>query len=413
MQCDFHISGRRFCATAIVRSLCAVSLLAILAVVAVPALAQKSPTQPIGRIEGADVTVDGGPHAGMATADSPAGIYVSNGSTVTVHSGNARLALDGGGVLDICGPAEFTVLTSGGEITIALNFGRLHVELPAHTSLKVFSPTLIATPIDINGGSRDVTVGLDLNDSFCVLATSGAVQLEQQFTGEKLIVPQAGQFFLNGGKLLPVASKTGSCGCTPMDEHSIPRPRERLPIFARTAPTQPVILPETPEADGRPTSPHASEELPPESLVQPGAVFVIPINPDEEQPLPQPQTGTAGPAPQVGGRLRGNVSPALAFMASRPPAPDEAEPEMMLLVSEARESPDWEFDGRVDPPPFVAAMQHALGEQRVPPQKQDVGDRPSAVVALPKEKKRGFWASLKGLFVGKVEADDTPQAGVH
>jgi hypothetical protein len=85
-------------------------------------------------------------------------------------------------------------------------------------------------------------------------------------------------------------------------------------------------------------------------------------------------------------------------------------PEMMLLVSEARESPDWEFGGHVDPPPFVAAMQHALGEGSAAPQENAASQ---AVVERPKEKKRGFWASLKGLFVGKVEADDSPQVGIH
>ncbi len=373
--------------------------------------AQNSPAQPIGHIEGADVTVNGGMPAGVATADSPANIYVSNGSTVIVHSGKARLALDGGGVLDICGPAKFTMLTSGNQITVALNFGRLHVELPAHTSLKIFSPTIIATPIDIDGGSRDVTVGLDINDSLCVLATSGAIQLEQQFTGEKLIVPQAGQFFLDGGQLLPVAGKTGSCGCTPMDERSLPRPPSRLPAFARAAPAQPVVVPEAPQANVHASSPQPPAEPPaPEIVVQPGAVFVIPVSPDGEHPLAQPENDAVGPAPQIGKTLHGYVTPALAFMASKPPAPDQV-PDMMLLVSEVRESPDWEFNGHVDPPPFVTAMQHALGEEPAAPQKN--AGAQAVTAEQPKEKKRGFWASLKGLFVGKVEADDSPQVGVH
>jgi hypothetical protein len=410
MQRAFHISRGPFSATAVVRVLCAVSLLAIfLGITSAQAIAQNLQAKAIGRIQGADVTVEGGTRGSVAAADSPASLYVSNGSTVTVHSGKARLALDGGGVLDICGPAKFTMLTSGSEITIALNFGRLHVELPANTSLKIFSPTLIATPIDINGGSRDVTVGLDLNDSVCVLATSGAIQLEQQFTGEKLIVPQAGQFFLNGGKLLPVAGKPGSCGCTPMDEHSIPHPPSEKPLVARAAPAHPLAVLETPQPNVQ--SPQPVESPAPETAVQPGAVFVIPVNPDDEHPLAQPEKESIGPAPQIGPMLHGDVTPALAFMASQPPAPAEAVPDMMLLVSEARESPDWEFGGHVDAPPFVAAMQHALGEETAAPRRN--ADAPPAHIDRPREKKRGFWASLKGLFVGKVEADDSPQTGVH
>lgn len=399
MQRDFHISPRLFCAMGIVRVFRAVSLFAIvLAAALAPALAQNSPTQPIGRIEGADVTVDSGMPAGVATAGSPASIYVSNGSTVTVHSGKARLALDGGGVLDICGPAKFTMLASGSEITVALNFGRLHVALPAHASLKIFSPTIIATPIDINGGSRDVTVGLDLNDSLCVLATSGAIQLEQQFSGEKLIVPQAGQFFLNGGQLLPVAGKPGSCGCAPMEQRATPPALARLPIFARATPAQPVVAPRAPQAA---PSPQLPAELPaPETTVQPGAVLVIPVDPDEEHPLAQSQQESPGAPPDVGRTLHGDVTPALAFMASQPPRPDEGEPEMMLLVSEARESPDWEFDGHVDAPDFAKAMRHALGEDPAAPQPSAPAQQPARAA----KKKRGFWASLKGLFVGKVEA---------
>jgi hypothetical protein len=409
MQHAFHISRGPFCATAVVRVFCVVSLLAILVGIACsPALALNSPTRPIARVEGADVTVESGPPGSVATADSPASMYVSNGSTVIVHSGKARLALDGGGVLDICGPAKFTMLTSGSEITIALSFGRLHVELPAHISLKIFSPTIIATPIDIGGGSRDVTIGLDLNDSVCVLATNGAIQLEQQFTGEKLIVPQAGQFFLNGGQLLPVAGRPGSCGCTPMDEHSIPHLQSRMPLVAHAVPAQPVVVPETPQANVQSRPPVESPA--PETAVQPGAIVVIPVNPAGEHPLAQPEKENAGPPPQVGRTLRADVTPALAFMASQPLPPAEAVPEMMLLVSEARESPDWEFGGHVDPPPFVAAMQHALGEGSAASQENAASQ---AVVERPKEKKRGFWASLKGLFVGKVEADDSPQVGIH
>jgi hypothetical protein len=411
MRFNFHISVWRLCATAVVRFFCTLSSLAILlAASSAPARAQNSPSQPIGRVEGADVTVNGGMPARVATADSSGSIGVSNGSTVTVHSGKARLALNGGGVLDICGPAKFTMLTSGSEITIALSFGRLHVELPAHTALKIFSPTIIATPIAIDGGSREVTIGLDINDSLCVLASSGAIQLEQQFTGEKLIVPQAGQFFLDGGQLLPVAGKTGSCGCTPMDEHSLPLPPARLPVLAGATSTKPVVLPEAPKADVHSASPESSVELPaPETAVQPSAVFVIPVNPVDEHPLAQPEKESAGPAPEIGGTLQGEVTPALAFMASMPPAPDQM-PEMMLLVSGVHESPDWDFNGHVDPPPFVAAMRHALGEESAVPEKK-VGAK-AAAVKQPKKRKRGFWASLKGLFAGKVEADDSPRVGV-
>jgi len=359
--------------------------------------AQNSPTQPIGRIQGLDVSVDGGTAASVATADEIPSINVSNGSVVTVHSGKARLTLLSGGELDICGPAKFTMLTSGSDITVALNFGRLHVHLPANTSLRIFSPTVIATPIDINGGSRDVTIGLDLNDSLCVLATSGAIQLEHQFTGEKLIVPQAGEFFLNGGTLVPVAGKPGSCGCVPMETHAPPQAPAKIPEFARAAAAAQPSMSEVPPASTR--AAEARSDAPAaQATVQPGAVFLIPVYANDSHPIAMPHDETVGSAPSVGETLHGDVTPVLAFMASAPPPPSQAEAEMMLLVSEARESPDWEFDGHVDAPAFVTAMQHALGET------------PAIGAIQPRKKKRGFWASLKALFFGKVEADSSQQA---
>src|SRR6201997_2573033 len=178
-----------------------------------PARAQQAPPGAIGRVEGNDVSVEGGSAATNGTATSAPSMFVVNGSVITVHSGQARMTLAGGGQIDICGPAKFTLLQSGPAITLALNFGRIHVRLPAPAQLRIFTPTIVATPIDIGGAPRDFSVGLDLNDSMCVVATGGALRLEQQFTGEGLIVPQAGEFFLEGGKLIPVAGVTGSCQC--------------------------------------------------------------------------------------------------------------------------------------------------------------------------------------------------------
>lgn len=408
MHRNFQIRRAALAATGALRCPKAASLLILFALtLSAAAHAQNPPTQPIGRIEGLDVSVDGGTPAAVATADSLPSINVSNGSVVTVHSGKARLTLFVGGELDICGPAKFTMLTSGRDITVALNFGRLHVHLPAQVSLRVFSPTIIATPIDINGGSRDVTIGLDLNDSLCVLATSGAIQLEHQFTGAKLIVPQAGEFFLNDGALVPVAGKPASCGCTPMVEHPAPQAPAMIPEFARAAPSQPVVVPEVPASTRAAEARSDSSES--EETVQPGAVFVIPVHPNDSHPLSPQRTAAIGEAPSIAAPLHGDVTPALAFMASQPPPPDEAQPEMMLLVREARESPYWNFDGRVEEPDFVKAMQHALGEE--PPASSKPAS--SETRARPRRKHRGFWASLKSVFFGKVEADDETEVGVH
>src|SRR5277367_117901 len=194
---------------------------------------QDSPFGAIGRVEGRDISCENGTPATGVTSSVGQSIFVSNGTVVTVHSGQARLTLFAGGQVDVCGPAKFTVLLSGDAITLALNFGRVRLELPANTVLRIFTPTIIGTPIDISGGSRDVTVGLSLDDSLCVRATSGAIQLEHQFSGEKLIVPQEGEFFLNAGRLLPVAGTPGSCKCHAVVESPV-APPPVSPDYAKT-----------------------------------------------------------------------------------------------------------------------------------------------------------------------------------
>ena len=90
--------------------------------------------------------------------------------------------------------------------------------------------------------------------------------------------------------------------------------------------------------------------------------------------------------------------PALAFMAGTPlPRPGLSQ-EMLVLVREARVSPQWEFSGRVEPPEFAAAMQHALGQE---PMAQNAAPRPPTQPPIAGQKKRGgFWAALKRAFGG-------------
>jgi len=336
-----------------------------------PAMArgQEAPSGAVGRVEGRDISVEGGVGgAGRSTA-APS-IYVSNGSVVTVHAGKARMALFAGGKITICGPAKFTVLLSGDAITLALNFGRMRVELPEKTSLRIFTPTIVGTPIDISGGARDVTVGLSLDDSLCVLATSGAIRLEHQFTGEKIIVPQAGEFFLNAGKLLPVAGTPGTCACL-ADEPNV-----------------------TPSA---PVTPEFATDAPAES--QPGIEYSVLQRANRAHPVVASARSALVAPPAIG--AEGAVLPALAFSAGAPLPPPGPSQDLILLIRDARVSPEWQFTGRVEPPAFAVAMQHALGEHAMNPAANRAA--PAQPPAAGKKKKRGIWASLKRAFGGGAE----------
>src|ERR1700690_2827876 len=243
------------------------------------ARAQDAPPGAIGQVEGRDISCENGTPANGGTSSAGPILKVSNGTVVTVHSGQARMTLFGGGEVGICGPAKLSVLLSGDAITLALDFGRVRVNLPANTDLRIFTPTIVGTPLGISGGPRDMTVGLGLDDSLCVLATSGAIELEHQFSGEKLIVPQAGEFFLNAGRLLPAAGKPGSCQCS-SGAPSPGTPVRRPPLEFATTVT-PQLAPPSPTPAPAP----AAAEPPPEPESKPNIEVSVLAQANEAHPI--------------------------------------------------------------------------------------------------------------------------------
>ena len=341
--------------------------------------AQSAPPGAVARVEGADVSVEGG---GVAAANiSGAGglSYVFNGSIVTVHTGRAKLTFAVGGEVDICGPAKITVLDSAGSITLALSIGRIHLQLPAGSPVRVFTPTIIATPIDISGAARDITLGLDLNDSLCVLATSGALRLEQQFTGEGLIVPQAGDFLIAPGKLVPTAGVSGNCECTAMQAQSAPPPN--IPLMGVSSASQlqmPDASPVQPPAagDGKPAIPPPAD---------PNVQLRVLAKEDEAHPLPQPDKNVPPPPPPTAMPIYKIVMPPLGFSASSPSPPEDPSLDAVLLVRTVHVEPEYEFSGHVDPPALVSTAPVAA---------------PKAKEPKPQKSGGGFWAGLKRLFGG-------------
>jgi hypothetical protein len=338
-----------------VRWICACCVFALISLVLSSPIcaADQLPVDAIGRVIGSDVSVNGQMLASPSTATP-----VLNGNDVTVHSGQAILRLAGGGDISICGPAKFTALQTNGQVTVALEFGRMHVELPAGSSLRVLTPSIVATPIDIQGGKRDLTVGLDQNNMLCVIAARGAVQLEQEFSGERLIVPESGDFSLAAGQLVPVSGGGAVCHC---DAHpdGVPSAAPRYP-----APEVTVIAPAPSDAAPPPTPPAPQ--------------------------IPAPKTEDAPKVSEI-------ILPPLVFsspMTAPPEVPTEA---TVALLRELHAEPDWNFTGRVETPEFAKEMSKALGVAPPTP----APDPPAAGAALPQAKKKhGFWGKLKTIFVG-------------
>ncbi len=333
-------------------------------------------------------TADSAPAA--ATHGSPS--FVFNGSVLTVHDGKARLTLVAGGQVDICGPAKFTLLQSGASITLALNFGRIHLQLPVSTPLRIFTPTMIATPLDIGGASREITAGLDMNDSLCVVASSGAIRLEQQFTGAGLIVPQSGEFFLSAGNLVPVAGTPGSCECTPMHVQSLPPPQ--IPVMGVTSRDQLNVQQYPSEAAPAPAPtpapPNAVAEKQP--APEPNVQLRILAGANETHPILPAPKAAAPPPPVVYVPEYKIILPPLVYSASSSPAPPEDPAiEAVLLVRTVHVEPDYQFTGHVEAPHLEAVAQKTSSS----PGKQGAGDANSSG-----GKKEGFWARLKRAFGG-------------
>ena len=353
---------------------------------------QQAPPGAIGHVEGNDVSVDNGTTAdsspAVATPGSPS--FVFNGSVLTVHDGKARLTLAAGGQVDICGPAKLTLLQSGPSITLALNFGRVHLQLPASTPLRIFTPTMIATPLDIGGASRDIIAGLDMNDSLCVVATSGAIRLEQQFTGAGLIVPQSGEFFLSAGNLVPVAGTPGSCECTPMHVQSLPPPQ--IPVMGVTSRDQLNVQQYPSEAAPTPAPAPPVETAAKEPAPEPNVQLRILAGANETHPtLPAPKDAAPSP-PVVSVPEYKIILPPLVYSASSLPAPPE-DPAIgaVLLVRTVHVEPDYQFTGHVEAPHLETVAQKSSAS----PGKQGAGEGNSSG-----GKKEGFWARLKRAFGG-------------
>jgi hypothetical protein len=165
----------------------------------------------VGRVEGHDFVVENS--IGEPIPPGELVEKLSSGNRLVVRSGQARIILEGGGDILICGAAQLELLKAQGAITIALDHGTLRVHVRKSDPVSVFTPLVLATTVSIGGGERDVTVGLQPTGEMCIRAKSGAVRVGQQLSGESLIVPQFGGLTLSGGQINAVSASAPGCTC--------------------------------------------------------------------------------------------------------------------------------------------------------------------------------------------------------
>ena len=274
----------------------------------------------IGRLSGDDVSIKGAVTFNVETGSSSA--VVASGSDITLRSGNSKITLVEGGEIDICGPAHLSLLKSGHAITLALDYGRVHSTLNSAVYLTIYTPFYVATPVAIGQEPRDINVGLDARGEMCVLADRGAVRLEQQFSGQSMLVPQGGEASLTNGQLDPLTN-AHTCSC----------------------------------------------DLPAASLpLQMGTVGHAPIASAAAGAAPQPGTPVT-PEPVY----RVDVPP-LTFDSTAPAPGADPDPQTMVLVRDSRVQSDAVFQGHVvATPPSSAdpasADSSAASSAAAPPKK--------------------------------------------
>jgi hypothetical protein len=211
----------------------AISLLTVLAVGTVWTLQVRAqaPAQIVGRVEGRDFVIE------QESATPPTSIDPSkfvaallpSGSHLDVRTGQARILLNDGGEIVVCGPARVQLLKSQGALTVALDYGKLHIKVSGEEPLTFFTPLIVATPVIIGGGPRETIIGLEQNGQMCLRATSGAVRVEQQLSGQSLLVPQLGQLSLSGGQIEAASPSAPGCAC----EVEVARDSPSRPPIAR------------------------------------------------------------------------------------------------------------------------------------------------------------------------------------
>jgi hypothetical protein len=170
-------------------------------------------TDSVGVIDGESIAVSGPMR--VETVHGQVKTILRSGSDVRVKSGAARIDLVEGGWITACGPAHFSVLKSAGALTVALDSGTIRAHIEGDPALTIYTPQIQAQTISIGGGQQDILVGFDTPGAMCIRANRGAVRLEQQLTGQTLVVPQAGNVLVLNGQLESLRTSTGHCACEP------------------------------------------------------------------------------------------------------------------------------------------------------------------------------------------------------
>ena len=294
------------------RFFCAAPMLFFLALGAAHAQAPAAEQQGeiIGTIEGQAIAVKG--PMSVQVVGNEVKTLLRSGADVRVKTGQARIDLNGGGSITICGPAHISMLKASNSLTVALDSGTIHAHIEGSgLTLSVFTAQILAKSIPIADTPQDLAVGFDGPGLMCVRANRGAVRLEEQFGNQSIVVPQGGDVVLPNSQLDGLRSNNALCIC-------------------ESAGTLQARSPGSTELSALATADEVKKSPAPSKPV--AAQRAAPVAPEISKPA-------AEPAYQV-------YMPPLRYDASQA-VQDEPDPALIVLVRRVRVRPTLIFESRV------------------------------------------------------------------
>lgn len=295
------------------------------------------PGDAVGSIEGEAIAVTG--PMSVENVNGSIATVLHSGSNVRVKSGSARIKLVEGGQIAICGPAHFSVLKSGNSLTIALDTGTIHAHIERVPALTVYTPQIQAQPVAIGDAPQDTTVGFEASGAMCIRTNRGAVRLEQQLTGQNIMVPQGGNVFLANGQIDSLRTDSGEhCACQLQLAEAAPPP----PEVSQLASAEEVrrhkvedVKPNVPSAE--PAKPVAPKETPVYQVFVPPLIFnaKAKVQPDiDPKMIMLIRRVRVRPTLIFQGKVEGDIVPVKAPVVSPPgPAPPPSPPPVTKTAS--------------------------------------------------------------------------------
>jgi hypothetical protein len=338
-----------------------------------PASTDQPSYDTVGPIEGEDISVQG--PLNIEVVQGRTRTILRSGSDVRVNSGQARIDLIEGGQIAVCGPAHLSVLKSVNLLTLALDTGIIHAHIQGpQPSLTIYTAQIQAKPFAITDAPQDTLVGFDPTGAMCIRADSGAVRIEQQLTGQSIVVPQSGEVLITNGQLESLRSGVTHCACESQLAKSLTPTQQQTEVNR---------LP-TPEEMQKANAAAKSRTEVAKPNTQAAAKATIAAAPPKP-PAPE------DPVYQV-------FMPPLSYDASAKVQRDNFDPQLIVIVRRVRVRPTLIFRGTVADAPAPRASTAPAAPPKTPeasaPQKQQPQQKSPQANKSAIDRARAFFRSL-------------------